>query len=278
VRKGNLVDSERRKPGDVLHPSVARVVFEAPEPVGCWFFEGGIGVAVTTFTVVHPLEDPDFLTSFARLGARGDPTKAKIERWVMKYGLPKKPQREKDEEVSAVTVEGIDDFMPMQQFVSQVRQIRELTCLYAEISRREIDKIQTRTVQRNSWLDDELLKAFRSLNYRSLRYAVEDGTLSQEELVIMLSVPVLMENVDYHLSEMRWKPVWFLDSVGESYRCPDLLSALYFQLFLIVRDKKRMDYCARHNCRTPFVVTSRKRRFCCNTCRSVARSEASGSG
>ena len=87
---------------------------------------------------------------------------------------------------------------------------------YPEISRHEIDKIQTRTVERNSWLDDELRKAFRSLDYRSLRYAVEDGTISHEKMVIMLSVPVLMENLACHLSEVLWKPTWFMDSVGES--------------------------------------------------------------
>jgi hypothetical protein len=62
-----------------------------------------------------------------------------------------------------------------------------------------------------------------------------------------------------------------LDSVTEPYGCPDLLSALYLQFYLLIRANKPMCYCDHPSCRTPFLATSNKRRFCSDTCRSGAR-------
>ncbi len=132
-------------------------------------------------------------------------------------------------------------------------------------------RIRARVEEPTSWLDKELVESVRSLDGRNLRDLDREDLLDEGELEISVSVPVLLENVAAHVSDVYIRLAAFFEKVVESYRCPDLLSALYLQFYLMIRANKPMGYCEHPNCRTPFLLTSKKRRFCCETCRSGAR-------
>src|SRR5215212_7575831 len=58
-----------------------------------------IHVSYDTLRTVKPLTHSDLFTSFAKLAAHGNPSEAKIKRWVERFGLPlseSKPELESD--------------------------------------------------------------------------------------------------------------------------------------------------------------------------------------
>ena len=88
------METERKRPGNPLYPSEARQIFEVFQTINCWVTEDSNGRRVIRLerwplVGVRPLEDEDFFLSFARLGARGDPSDYQIKKWVAKYALPK---------------------------------------------------------------------------------------------------------------------------------------------------------------------------------------------
>ena len=56
-----------------------------------------------------------------------------------------------------------------------------------------------------------------------------------------------------------------------SWHCPDLLSAIYLQLYLWMTSSLPMRRCANPACGTPFPVTRKDKRVCNRTCRSNLR-------
>jgi hypothetical protein len=146
-----------------------------------------------------------------------------------------------------------------------------LLILYAEINRREINRLKIRAARPKSALDQEIRRAFLHLDYYQLKLLVRKGVANEGKAEIGVSFPVLVNIVSVHVSQVRVQPVVFLDSMSQSYECPDLLSALYFQFYLFIRNEMPMRYCDHPTCRTPFPV-SRSDRFHCNkTCRSGVR-------
>ena len=223
---------------------------------------------------VRPLQDEDFFLSFARLGARGDPSDYQIKKWVAKYALPKEGDANRGYGQHGPGVskrEWWHDSTTMAEFNQQVRHARELLILYTEISRREIDRLKARAARPQSALDNEIRRAFRHLDYHQLKQLVSEGVAKEGKAEIGVSFPALVNNVSVHVSQVRIRPVVFLDSMSQSYECPNLLSALYFQFYLFIRDRMSMRYCDHPTCRTQFPV-SRSDRFVCNgTCRSGLR-------
>ena len=59
--------------------------------------------------------------------------------------------------------------------------------------------------------------------------------------------------------------------IPRSWDCPDLLSALYLQFYLLVTDFEPMRRCQNPACGLPFPATRKNKRFCNATCRSNAR-------
>jgi hypothetical protein len=57
--------------------------------------------------------------------------------------------------------------------------------------------------------------------------------------------------------------------LGFSWHCPDLISAIYLQLFLLATKNTPMRFCKA--CQTPLPAKPRHKRFCNSTCRSNAR-------
>ncbi len=57
--------------------------------------------------------------------------------------------------------------------------------------------------------------------------------------------------------------------LGFSWHCPDLISAIYLQLFLLATKNTPMRFCKA--CQTPIPAKPKNKRFCNATCRSNAR-------
>ena len=273
------METERKRPGNPLYPSEARQIFEVLKTLNCWITEDGNGrraIRLERWPLVgvRPLEDEDFFLSFARLGARGDPSDYQIKKWMAKYSLPMAGDMNPghvERQPGGPRQEWWNASMTVAEFNQQVRYARELLILYAEISRREIDKLKARAARPQSALDKEIRRAFRHLDYHQLKQLVREGVAKEGKAEIGVSFPVLVNNVSVHVSQVRLHPVVFLDSMSQSYECPDLLSALYFQFYLFIRDRMPMRYCDHPTCRTPFPVSRSDRFFCNKSCRSGVR-------
>jgi len=255
----------------------AREVFEWPKPFNCWVEEGDGGQRVIStehwpILAVRPLADPDFFLSFARLAARGEPSEAKIEKWVLKYGLPTWEQKdtwgEGPEEASLL----------VKSFNNEVSLARLLLHFYTEIDQRNLVAIKARMTDSQTHHERELagklLHAFRSRDYRRHKVAlVQVRIWNKDELDLFMSRRVLAEILDELVSEVRRK-LMAESAYGmyESYHCQDLRSALYLQLYLLVLQGHSMRYCERDDCRTPFPRNGKKR-FCNSSCRSAARNQ-----
>ena len=247
-------------------------MFEWPKPAHCTITGGEISVErYSQFQAVKPLGDDDFFVSFSRLGARGEPSNAKVCNWVSKYGLPTYRGGEWGEGPTGSS-------MSVRDFKTQVRDARQLAHLYAEIANHNVAAIRVRITKPETLLDRELRKAFRSRDYRNLKSYVEGGLLREGAPDLYLSLRVLVEKfVADYVRDVSIRPtVEGPYSVAQSYRCPDLLSALYLQFFLLILRRTPMRYCEHPNCRTPFPATRNNKRFCCQTCRSGARYHGEG--
>src|SRR5215210_4733769 len=110
----------------------------------------------TEFT--FPLSDPGLFLSFARLGARGEPSEKSIQRWVSEHGLlrgndsfwdswpdawPKVffTQEESDQVIESRINE---DEMTLEDFRTEVRFANQLLNLYADIRAQNLPAIRDR--------------------------------------------------------------------------------------------------------------------------------------
>ncbi len=57
----------------------------------------------------------------------------------------------------------------------------------------------------------------------------------------------------------------------QGWSCPDLLSGLYLQFYLMIFKNRRMRRCDNPVCGMPFLLTRKDKRFCNDSCRSNAR-------
>lgn len=57
----------------------------------------------------------------------------------------------------------------------------------------------------------------------------------------------------------------------QSWNCPDLISAIYLQLYLWMTKAWPMRICANERCSTPFPATRTDKVYCTDACRSAAR-------
>jgi len=277
VQKRRAMEIGQKSGVNPLDYYEAREIFEWPKPYNCWIGKGDdrqrlIGAEYWPFFAVRPLADPDFLLSFARLASQGVPSDVKIKKWVLKYGLPKFESEDtwgKGPTKASLSV---------HSFNYQVDLVRLLLLFYTEIDHRNLGAIKARRTNAQAPHERELAKrlasAYRSSVYRNHKAAfVQTYRWSRNELDLFMCRHVLAEFLTEQVSEMQLRQVAESPySMYESYRCPDLLSALYLQLHLLVLQGQPMRYCDREDCRTPFPRFG-KRRFCNSSCRSAARDQ-----
>jgi hypothetical protein len=261
---------------DLLDPHEARLIYAEPQHEGYWIAEGKIVKVYSRLWVNNPspLVERDFFVSFARLGARGDPTEAKIKKWVSKYGLPEVKVRRGSDDYERVQVGSQtrrQASMTVTEFKHQVQNARQFLFLYAEIARHETDKIRSRIDEPKSRLDWEVRRKFKSPDQRVLTATSVEGGWRMDKRALCAALPVLVENVREYVPDLRIRPEVFLDDVWQSYECPNLLSALYLQFWLMILNRLPMRYCDYEKCSTPFPCGRSDNEICSATCRSNKR-------
>jgi hypothetical protein len=265
----------------LLAPHEARDVFASPLVTECRIEWGEIRVKESLWLSPRVLEKyPDLFLSFARLGGNRTPRDASINKWVEKYGLPRRLPRHGEKRARGSPMES---YMYVQEFIEEARSAHQLLRLYQEIQGRELELIEARARDPQSSLDEALKAAFEPRPYREARvhltlsaalsrlYTQEDlKQRARDEVSLYTSLRVLTDAVAKKTERAQFRLVAKSSSNTEQvWRCPDLLSALYLQLHLLIDDRRPMRSC-RH-CGTPFPLTRTNKRFCNDSCRSGGR-------
>ena len=247
-----------------------------------------------------PFADPDLALSFARLGARGEPSARGIEKWVSKYGLLFR----QDEGLpgNRILEDGRVNQKPMEvyKFTREVLRFRDLLDLYSEIRERDFRAVTKRSREPHSAVDKELAAyvlpglAQDDLPPARLDRALEVLPNLALSSVLALADRFLADQLSKSLDGVRLRVVpgfkiphgasledqrslkvslWNTPStryrLGFSWHCPDLISAIYLQLFLLATKNTPMRFCKA--CQTPFPAKPKHKRFCNATCRSNGR-------
>ena len=160
--------------------------------------------------------------------------------------------------------------------VNQHRTLEEARCAYrllklyseirGQIRGQETIALKDRAKNPQTSLDEGLRAAFESTHHRTL---VSTGAYDEDEVRLFTSLRVLTEAVNDKLERLQPRlKALSASTVIESWYCPDLLTAMYLQFYLLIADRRPMRYC--NFCGVPFPY--RENKFYCNaTCRSRAR-------
>lgn len=248
-----------------------------------------------SFRAVNQLSDTGLYVSFARL-ARGRRSKEHVRRWVSAHGLL---TRKEPEQGSATMVDGFVNQAPLRvdDLLDLARGFGGLLELYAEIQASDVEAIASRIESRASVIDEHLASELAA--WAPGRPDAPLGLLGEwissyaAHPLLWLADKVLCDEVGKGASGVRLRPVsgfaipwemerkerskvrerWFRPYVPSvSYSCPDLLSALYLQLLMVISRRRPVRRCK--GCGLPLPETFPKNKHHHNqTCRSNARHE-----
>jgi hypothetical protein len=247
-----------------------------------------------------PFADPDLALSFARLGARREPSPQRIEKWVSRYGLLfRKDQRLPGDRILE---DGRVNQKPMEvyEFTREVSRFRDLLRLYTEIRERNVTAVIQRSFEPHSAVDQELADYVLSCQTQDglpparLDRALEASFSLSLNPEMALADQFLADQLSASLAGVRLRMVpgfkiphgasqedqralvmSLFNSpssryrLGFSWHCPDLISAIYLQLFLLATKNTAMRFC--EACQTPLPAKPKHKRFCNPTCRSNGR-------
>lgn len=245
-------------------------------------------------------EGTDLFLSFARLGA--DPSDKSIWRWVKKRGLLLRASSSQQSAEDRPYKQGPDgriiaDQAPMKltEFKKETARARGLLDLYTELQSRDIEAIEARVANPKTPIDKSLgdHPEWSGLRGAALEAYEDLGGRPGYEWNLWVATKVLADELTAATSGVRlrtelrdsihgltyitpyvgkrdqfFEPPYALDS---AWHCPDLLSALYLQFYLLVTGQKPTRRCENPACLMPFPVTRKNKRFCNSTCRSNAR-------
>jgi hypothetical protein len=227
-----------------------------------------------------PFERTDLFLSFTRLATRGKPSEKSVLGWVNKYGLLRKV--DDDEDLYLPNLELNQAPILVQDFQGEVLEARSTLDLYTDLSSGGIDDLRKRIgilraryerMEPLSDLDTYLVEEWGGeADKVGQRTFVVDGFQFWATLELESRVKDKLENVrptiwsDYagQTSFHRYRP-------APSWQCPDLISAMYLQLYLWMTEGLPMHRCANPACGTPFPITRRDKRVCSPSCRSNLR-------
>ena len=258
--------------------------------------------------------NPDLFLSFARLGARGEPSEKSILQWVAKHGLLERAN-EKDGALRRDTRRNdiVVDQAPITvaRFRAEVLCAYQLLTLYTDIQEENVGALEAHiygsdgTRHSSSYWPNTPsteLEDFFTTNrdiYAEARegmrliYESRTEAIGSEEAeglnlknwdpwAALWAVHNVVENriADVRLSfDKSYLGPLFLFSprstsdykVPRSWYCPDLLSTMYLQFYLVITDFEPLRRCQNPACGLPFPATRKNKRFCNATCRSNAR-------
>jgi len=245
--------------------------------------------------------DSDLFFSFARLGARGEPSESSLLRWVSEHGLLRQendgqgPWKWPSTEVNQAPT-------TVANFRAEVLCARQLLALYMDIKEENFEALQCKIYGTHEkrhlssyWphtpdTDLEKYLAKHRDVHISLReslvkllvtapaYEPEPDKIERWDVSVALAA--LQDIVKDRLSDVRldfdhdWAGSQTLASdyrIPRSFDCPDLLSAMYLQFYLLITDFEPVRRCQNPACGLPFPATRKNKRFCNATCRSNAR-------
>ncbi|MGH3147297.1 MAG: hypothetical protein ACRDTR_15980 [Rubrobacter sp.] len=256
------------------------------------------GSNLSQFPPPAPFKDGDLLLSFARLGARGEPRPTRIQEWVSKYGLLVRANERLPGDV--ILEDGRVNQKPMEvsEFTREVFRVRDLLNLYTQIRGKDYTAVRSRSIQPRSEVDRQFASRVLPLlsedqpQARRMEVALRTlGSLMPFPL-IALADQFLADELSRSLDRVRLRvipgfqmPKGFKESdrravtigamtkyrLDRSWHCPDLLSAIYLQLYLLATKNAPMRRCENPACQTPFPAKPKHKRHCNASCRSNAR-------
>jgi hypothetical protein len=256
----------------------------------------------TQTRLTFPLSDPNLFLSFARLGSQGAPSEMSILRWVSARGLLKGRNRLRESDFASAVAFGshLEEHERIEQhpvsvddFRKEVRSAYEMLRLYADVRGRDYEAIaewfltetpQTPRAPAQSTMVERYLDRWRnSPEYGGVKWMMDRGmTTRRREGVWLIGTAksALLGSVAYSVRDVRLT-LTDLPAPGDqgrnplfarrTMRCPDLLSALYLQFYLLVTDNKPMRHCENPACGMSFPAKPKHKRFCNASCRSNAR-------
>lgn len=181
--------------------------------------------------------------------------------------------------------------MPLREFRTEVRCANQLLNLHADIRARNLKSLRRLFTtapaapdQSDTTIIDRYLEERwgRPLGGKVISRAVERGTLSSipperyygpAVSLLASAMTYMMRNISLSLTDNVWppSPPGSPLILKRTWICPDLLSAMYLQFYLLIVANKPLRRCESPACRQPFVMTRKDKRFCDQTCRSNAR-------
>ena len=226
-----------------------------------------------------PVQEPDLFSSFARLAARGRPSNKSILSWVRKYGLLCKIE---DNEATELPDGKLNQApMPTNNFIEEVLEARSLLDLYTDLSEGGIDALRKRIGELS-----EKYRKFEPLSdldhYLINEWADEADKVGQRDPSDFFPFRAMAELETRVVGKVeKVRPTLYSDytmtfpygryKVTSAWTCPDLMSAMYLQLFLWITEGVPMRRCAIPTCRTPFPWTRKDKNVCSDSCRSNLR-------
>jgi hypothetical protein len=231
-----------------------------------------------------PFQKPDLFLSFTRLVARGKPSNESILGWVSEYGLLRRLEdgdQDKDDKDQGPAIRELNQAPePVENFVGEALKARSTLNLYTDLGSGGIDDLRRRIgILRDKNERLELLSDLDTYFVESWgKEADKVGHTDSSGFGLMASVqlkatvmgkiekvrPALYSDIGLYSPFDRYRPT-------PSWECPDLISAIYLQLYLWIIEGLPMRRCVIPTCGTPFPMTRRDKKVCCDTCRSNLR-------
>jgi hypothetical protein len=251
------------------------------------------------FSGLGTFDDPDLFFSFARLGVRGEPSESSILRWVSEHGLLRR-ENEMRGPWSGTEVEQAP--ITVADFRAEVLCARQLLTLYMNIREEDFEALKSKIYETaekrhlsSYWPHtpptdlEKCLSHYRDVasNARKALGLLHEMSpfdepewTSVERWDVFMALGALQEIVRDRLADVRldfdhnWTGTQPLGSdyrIPRSWDCPDLLSAMYLQFYLLITDFEPVRRCQNPACGLPFPATRSNRIYCNATCRSNAR-------
>jgi hypothetical protein len=271
--------NRRRKLGRIFNREDFRIRSVWPVAEDYDIQDGKVVLKKTgNFILTTPLEDPDLFTSFARLAARGRPTNKSIRAWVCTHGLltlkdrGKRPVSGPGEELNQADID-------VEDFVAEVLRARSAVNFYASLKERNLEHLKERIQVIRE--DHRRMKPLSEMDYffEKRWRDIPDEPSSADSTLQWVAITVLEGFVMSRLADVRlafwseplpeappsaYRPV-------QSWNCPDLLSAIYLQLYLWMTESLPMRRCINPPCGTPFPLTRKDKYVCSRSCGSNLR-------
>ncbi len=242
--------------------------------------KGYIGVEeLGSETVKRPLTDPELFSSFARLGARGEPTEKKILAWVEEHGLLKREDEGRPRIYQARVNQAP---MPVRKFKEEVRRANSAAHLHYALFQGGPEALKARISNLREGrsspkarplaeIDRWLVENWNEEEHRAGGGAANPSYWAYVKLKALVGKRVSGVKLSFFDEEIVFTGPPKGYRPKQAWSCPDLLSAIWLQLYFAMTGARPMKVCENPACRTPFPGTRTDKRFCTDTCRSNAR-------